>query len=299
MTAAAAGGKGKYARGTASRRRTDADDLDSAGRKRPRRRGGRGARRGRRRRSRRRVAAQARGQGPTLRRPAAGRARARRPNSLSFDDAAAAPAPAPVRVAEQESGGTRWAWGRGEAEAPPSMTGAELLDVAARRAAADRAENDDDDAPRSDTAVKSQWEKTLNRDEKSHLGEIHAEAERELQPRRRLAKRKKKRASRAWRGSSGASRRISDVCLRPLPQPARQVEDGPPHLQRERVGVAARRGLGVDADDVLGARRAHEGPATFMGCGERVDLGPGARPAPRAASPSRSAPVAPATPRAA
>ena len=29
MTAAAAGGKGKYARGTASRRRTDADDLDS------------------------------------------------------------------------------------------------------------------------------------------------------------------------------------------------------------------------------------------------------------------------------
>ena len=36
MTAAAAGGKGKYARGTASRRRTDADDLDSAGRKRPR-----------------------------------------------------------------------------------------------------------------------------------------------------------------------------------------------------------------------------------------------------------------------
>ena len=33
MTAAAAGGKGKYARGTASRRRTDADDLDSAGRK--------------------------------------------------------------------------------------------------------------------------------------------------------------------------------------------------------------------------------------------------------------------------
>ena len=38
MTAAAAGGKGKYARGTASRRRTDADDLDSAGRKRPRRR---------------------------------------------------------------------------------------------------------------------------------------------------------------------------------------------------------------------------------------------------------------------
>ena len=38
MTAAAAGGKGKYARGTASRRMTDADDLDSAGRKRPRRR---------------------------------------------------------------------------------------------------------------------------------------------------------------------------------------------------------------------------------------------------------------------
>ena len=56
---------------------------------------------------------------------------------------------------------------------------AELLDVAARRAAADRADRDDSDAPRSDTAVKSQWEKTLNRDEKSHLGEIHAEAERE------------------------------------------------------------------------------------------------------------------------
>ena len=37
----------------------------------------------------------------------------------------------------------------------------------------------DDAAPRSDTAVKSQWEKTLNRDEKSHLGEIHATAERE------------------------------------------------------------------------------------------------------------------------
>ena len=61
------------------------------------------------------------------------------------------------------------------------------------------------------------------------------------------------------------------MCLRPLPEPAREVEDGPPHLQRERVGVAARRGLGVDADDVLGARRADEGPATFMGCGERVD----------------------------
>ena len=58
------------------------------------------------------------------------------------------------------------------------MSGAELLDVAARRAAADRADNDDD-APLSDTAVKSQWEKTLNRDEKSHLGEIHATAERE------------------------------------------------------------------------------------------------------------------------
>ena len=100
-------------------------------------------------------------------------------SSADAQNADAAAAPPPVRVAEQESGGTRWAWGRGEAEAPPSMTGAELLDVAARRAAADRAENDDDAAPRSDTAVKSQWEKTLNRDEKSHLGEIHAAAERE------------------------------------------------------------------------------------------------------------------------
>ena len=81
------------------------------------------------------------------------------------------------------------------------MSGAELLDVAARRAAADRAENDDDDAPRSDTAVKSQWEKTLNRDEKSHLGEIHAEAERERAA-APLAKRKKS----ARRGPGAADR---------------------------------------------------------------------------------------------
>ena len=181
MTAAAAGGKGKYARGTASRRRTDADDLDSAGRKRPRRREARRARDeededDRAAASRRKLEAKARLY-DDLRR---GEARPAPEFLVTFDDdAGAAPAPAPVRVAEQESGGTRWAWGRGEAEAPPSMTGAELLDVAARRAAADRAENDDDAAPRSDTAVKSQWEKTLNRDEKSHLGEIHAEAERE------------------------------------------------------------------------------------------------------------------------
>ena len=181
MTAAAAGGKGKYARGTASRRRTDADDLDSAGRKRPRRREARRAREedgedDRAAASRRKLEAKARLY-DDLRR---GEARPAPEFLVTFDDdAGAAPAPAPVRVAEQESGGTRWAWGRGEAEAPPSMTGAELLDVAARRAAADRAENNDDAAPRSDTAVKSQWEKTLNRDEKSHLGEIHAEAERE------------------------------------------------------------------------------------------------------------------------
>ena len=176
MTAAAAGGKGKYARGTASRRRTDADDLDSAGRKRPRRREARRARRRRSDRaaaSRRKLEAKARLY-DDLRR---GEARAPAEFLVTFDDAGAAPAP--VRGAEQESGGTRWAWGRGEAEAPPSMSGAELLDVAARRAAADRAENDDGAAPRSDTAVKSQWEKTLNRDEKSHLGEIHAAAERE------------------------------------------------------------------------------------------------------------------------
>ena len=181
MTAAAAGGKGKYARGTASRRRTDADDLDSAVRKRPRRREARRARDedgedDRAAASRRKLEAKARLY-DDLRR---GEARPAPEFLVTFDDdAGAAPAPAPVRVAEQESGGTRWAWGRGEAEAPPSMSGAELLDVAARRAAADRAENDDDAAPRSDTAVKSQWEKTLNRDEKSHLGEIHAEAERE------------------------------------------------------------------------------------------------------------------------
>ena len=180
MTAAAAGGKGKYARGTASRRRTDADDLDSAGRKRPRRREARRAREedgedDRAAASRRKLEAKARLY-DDLRR---GEARAPAEFLVTFDDAGAAPAPAPVRVAEQESGGTRWAWGRGEAEAPPSMIGAELLDVAARRAAADRAENNDDAAPRSDTAVKSQWEKTLNRDEKSHLDEIHAEAERE------------------------------------------------------------------------------------------------------------------------
>ena len=176
MTAAAAGGRGKYARGTASRRRTDADDLDSAGRKRPRRREARRARDeededDRAAASRRKLEAKARLY-DDLRRGEALRPR-RRQRSRGTR------APAPVRVAEQESGGTRWAWGRGEAEAPPSMSGAELLDVAARRAAADRADNDDDAAPRSDTAVKSQWEKTLNRDEKSHLGEIHAEAERE------------------------------------------------------------------------------------------------------------------------
>ena len=181
MTAAAAGGKGKYARGTASRRRTDADDLDSAGRKRPRRREARRARDeededDRAAASRRKLEAKARLY-DDLRR---GEARPAPEFLVTFDDdAGAAPAPAPVRVAEQESGGTHWAWGRGEAEAPPSMSGAELLDVAARRAAADHADNDNNDAPRSDTAVKSQWEKTLNRDEKSHLGEIHAEAERE------------------------------------------------------------------------------------------------------------------------
>ena len=186
MTAAAAGGKGKYARGTASRRRTDADDLDSAGRKRPRRREARRARDeadedGRAAASRRKLEAKARLY-DDLRR---GEARAPAEFLVSFDDAGAdaAAAPPPVRVAEQESGGTRWAWGRGEAEAPPSMSGAELLDVAARRAAADRARDErpenDEAAPRSDTAVKSQWEKTLNRDEKSHLGEIHATAERE------------------------------------------------------------------------------------------------------------------------
>ena len=117
MTAAAAGGKGKYARGTASRRRTDADDLDSAGRKRPRRREARRARDegdedDRAAASRRKLEAKARLY-DDLRR---GEARAPAEFLVTFDDAGAAPAP--VRVAEQESGGTRWAWGRGEAEAP-------------------------------------------------------------------------------------------------------------------------------------------------------------------------------------
>ena len=110
MTAAAAGGKGKYARGTASRRRTDADDLDSAGRKRPRRR----------------EARRARDEGDEDDRAAASRRKLEAKARL-YDDLRRGEAP--VRVAEQESGGTRWAWGRGEAEAPPSMSGAELLDV--------------------------------------------------------------------------------------------------------------------------------------------------------------------------
>jgi len=180
MTAAAAGsrektaGGGRYARGTASRRRKDADDLDSAGRKRLRRReartGGEVAADARDDASRRKLEAKARLY-EDLRR---GEVQAPAEFLVAFD---AGCAPPPARVAEQESGGTRWAWGRGEGEAPPARSAEELLDVAARRAAADRA-RDRDDAPRSDTAVKSQWEKTLNKSEKAHLGEIHAEAER-------------------------------------------------------------------------------------------------------------------------
>ena len=87
---------------------------------------------------RRRVAAQARGEGSLYDDLRRGEARAPAEFLVTFDDAGAAPAP--VRVAEQESGGTRWAWGRGEAEAPPSMSGAELLDGAggARRRTAPR-----------------------------------------------------------------------------------------------------------------------------------------------------------------
>ena len=185
MTAAAAGsrektaGGGRYARGTASRRRKDADDLDSAGRKRPRRRetrtGEEVAADARDDASRRKLEAKARLY-EDLRR---GEVQAPPEFLVEFDAGAASP---PARVAEQESGGTRWAWGRGEGEAPPARSAEELLDVAARRAAADRAREaraGRDDAPRSDTAVKSQWEKTLNKSEKAHLGEIHAEAERE------------------------------------------------------------------------------------------------------------------------
>ena len=150
MTAAAAGGKGKYARGTASRRRTDADDLDSAGfaaaAAKARRAREEGDADDRAAASRRKLEAKARLY-DDLRR---GEARAPAEFLVTFDELFQR---TPVRVAEQESGGTRWAWGRGEAEAPRPPSGAELLDVAARRAAADRAENDDDAAPRSDTAI--------------------------------------------------------------------------------------------------------------------------------------------------
>jgi hypothetical protein len=105
MTAAAAGGKGKYARGTASRRRTDADDLDSAGRKRPRRREARRARDegdedDRAAASRRKLEAKARLY-DDLRR---GEARAPAEFLVTFDDAAAAPAPAPVPLTVSETG---------------------------------------------------------------------------------------------------------------------------------------------------------------------------------------------------
>ena len=105
--------------------------------------------------------------------------------------AAAAPAPrvdefgrelppgtaAPFRVADEEhGGGTRWAWSRGDVSAPAAEgTVAELLEVAARRAGV----VGEAEAGTVHGGVKSQWEKTLNRSEKSHLDEIHAETEKE------------------------------------------------------------------------------------------------------------------------
>ena len=294
---AAAGGKGKYARGTASRRRTDADDLDSAGRKRPRRRE-RGARA---RKATRTTAPPRRGASSRPRRDSTttcgGARRARRPSSSCHSATTRARPPAPVRVAEQESGGTRWAWGRGEAEAPPSMSGAELLDVAARRAAADRAENDDDAAPRSDTAVKSVGEDPQpGREEPS--GEIHAEAERERAAAPRRQAQEKARVAGLAR-LIGRLEKDHDGVLRPLPSPpagsktARRTSSA--RKRRRRGASRPRRRRGRRPRCPTGARR----PGRFYGMRPARRSWPGARPAPRAASPSRSAPVTPATPRAA
>ena len=58
---------------------------------------------------------------------------------------------------------------------------AEMLEVAARRARDKEEEAGANDDGRDATGVKSQWEKTLNRSEKSHLSDIHAETEKARQ----------------------------------------------------------------------------------------------------------------------
>ena len=194
--AQASGGGRKYARGTATARRGGADDLDNAGRKRPklaRKREAAAPRDAdedeREALSRRKLAAKAQLY-EDLR---AGEARAPAELLVDFGGGAAAPpgppvdefgrelppgaAPPPARVADEDhGGGTRWAWSRGDAApAPDGGTVKEMLEVAARRAAPPA-----EDAPAPvDGGVKSQWEKTLHRSAKGHLDEIHAEAEKE------------------------------------------------------------------------------------------------------------------------
>lgn len=197
---------GKYARGTATARRGAADELDSAGRKRPK--GGSRKRRQaddeekeeedeREAASRRKLAAKAQlyedlrageasappellvnfgpnGGGDGPRRDEFGR---------DARDAARGDVEAPARVADEDhGGGTRWAWSQGEAShASADLPMAEMLEVAARRARDKEEEAGANDDGRDATGVKSQWEKTLNRSEKSHLSDIHAETEKARQ----------------------------------------------------------------------------------------------------------------------
>ncbi|KAH8092945.1 hypothetical protein JL720_5115 [Aureococcus anophagefferens] len=158
--AQASGGGRKYARGTATARRGGADDLDNAGRKRPKL-------------ARKREAAAPRDAEEDEREALSRRKLAAK--AQLYEDLRAGEARAPAELLDH-GGGTRWAWSRGDAApAPGGGTVKEMLEVAARRAAPPA-----EDAPAPvDGGVKSQWEKTLHRSAKGHLDEIHAEAEKE------------------------------------------------------------------------------------------------------------------------
>ncbi|KAH8046322.1 hypothetical protein JL721_12426 [Aureococcus anophagefferens] len=188
--AQASGGGRKYARGTATARRGGADDLDNAGRKRPKlarswaaapRGGGR---------ARGVVAAEARGQGAALRglkgrRGARARRAPRRLRGRRRGSAGSARRRVRPRAAARRGAAARARRGRG-----PRRRHALGLEPGRRGAGARRDRQGDaevarrrppaEDAPAPvDGGVKSQWEKTLHRSAKGHLDEIHAEAEKE------------------------------------------------------------------------------------------------------------------------
>eukprot|EP00629_Pelagomonadales_sp_RCC1024_P009117 CAMPEP_0119291548 /NCGR_PEP_ID=MMETSP1329-20130426/42638_1 /TAXON_ID=114041 /ORGANISM="Genus nov. species nov., Strain RCC1024" /LENGTH=228 /DNA_ID=CAMNT_0007292377 /DNA_START=315 /DNA_END=998 /DNA_ORIENTATION=+ len=185
--AAAPGGYGRsaYARGTAKQRRGAGDPLDDAGRKRPGKRRKRTEEEkaqddrdeARAAESQRKLAAKAQLYEDLQ------RGEVRAPSEVLVDFGDQGPPPeAPVdefgrelREADEEhGGGTRWAWGRGDAG--PIRSEGSVKELLRERAGA--GPRRDEPVLSSAARVKSHWDKTATRDEKSHLGAIHEEAER-------------------------------------------------------------------------------------------------------------------------